>query len=181
MRHARLLFLILVAAPLAASDLWFHLRVDDERHQRSTIRVNVPLSVVGRVAQFIPARHARHCSIDVEGDSFDYSEMRSLVLQTLQAAEGETFALRRDDATVLAVREKNGIKLFFHDHHRSADHVEISVPADVAAAMSRSEHPKTGLKAAIAAVASRGTGEVMTVRAEDKTVTMWIDRVPVSR
>ena len=183
MRYARaLLLMLLTAVPMVADGLWLHLRVEEQRGRGSKVRVNLPIGVVGRVADHIPARHARRCSIDVDGDSFEYAEMRSLVGQALAAKDGETFALRRNDATVLAMREKDRIKLFFHDDRKSnADHVEITVPVDVAAAMSQSDNAGTSLKAAIATVASRGVGDVMTVRSDDSTITIWIDQSSSSR
>jgi len=177
MKYARGLFLVILAAtPLAADGLWFHLKVEESRGSGAKVRVNLPLAVVGRVADHIPSRHSRRCSIDVDGDSFDYAEMRALVGQALAGKEGETFALRRDDATVVVMREKDRIKLFFHDDDRDSDHVEITVPIDVADAMARSEDAGASLKAGIATVASRGSGNVMTVRSDDSIINIWIDR-----
>jgi len=177
MKIARgLLLLVMAATPLAADGLWLHMKVEESHGRSSKVRVNLPLGVVGRVADHIPKHLSRRCSIDVDGDSFSYSEMRSLVSQALAGKDGETFALRRDDATVVAMREKDRIKLFFHDEDRDSEHVEIAVPIDVAAAMSRSEDAGVSLKAAIATVASRGTGNVMTIRSDDSTINIWIDQ-----
>jgi hypothetical protein len=164
------------SVPMFASDLWFHLKVENDSPGGANVKVNLPLGVVHRVADHLPAKHVKHCSIDVDGDHFSYEEMRGLVQQTIEAKDGETLTLRRSGATVLSMREAERIKLYFHDEGRRSDHVELTVPLRVAAAMVASDRPGDGLRSAIRAVGTNGVGEVITVRSDDATVRMWIDR-----
>lgn len=162
--------------PALAGDLWFHLKVEHDSSRGATVKVNLPLGVVHRVADHLPARHLKQCSIDIDGDHFSYAEMRALVLQTIAAGEGETLTLRRSGAMVLSMREADRLRLFFHDEDGRSDHVELTLPLRVAAAMAESDRPGDGLRSAIRAVGPAGVGEVITVRSDDSTVRMWIDR-----
>ncbi len=174
MRHRHLLLatLLLIATPLAASDLWLHLTVEETGWDHQSVRMNLPLSVVREAAPLIPKSLCRHCSIRVDGHDLDVRDLQRAVAALGENPGNEPIRVDRD----LLVSRRGDRIVITRDHGWDRS-TTTEVPIDLAQALfSSGERIDPG--ALVRALASRGQGEILLVNDRDAVVRIWIDDRP---
>jgi hypothetical protein len=171
------LLLVPVGAARADDDLWLHVRVDGDRGE--TVSVNLPLALVEKAIPLIPDEHFRHGVLvldDVEwghGRRLSVADLRELWSE-LQASPDMTFVTVESDDEKVRV-SKSGGYLLVDAADRGRESVEVRVPLAVVDALLSGDGEALDIRAAIAALARHGGGELVAVNQDDERVRVWID------
>ncbi|REJ83961.1 MAG: hypothetical protein DWQ36_22365 [Acidobacteria bacterium] len=173
-----MLTLLLVAAPGAASERWFHLKVDEHSSDGAEVTVNLPLSLIEMAFEMIPEDLSQEVSSELEVElnehGFQVDQLRRLWEEVRYG----------DDATFLQVRENDSEirvskvgDLFVAETVGETDDVRVDIrfPLQVVDALFSSGTDRLDFAAAIRALADYGTGDMVTVRDRDSSVRIWID------
>ena len=173
--------LLLAAVPAQASDLWFHVKVQEGEGDHANVTVNLPLSIVERFMAAIPQEHFHDGNIVIDDAEFDAARLREL-WREVQNTPDMTFVTVTSDNETVHVAKDNGY-LVARTTERSAGGAEIHarLPLSVVEALLSGEGNTLNLQAALAALAAHGEGELVTVNERDSTVRVWIDSDPEAR
>lgn len=183
MRHRILLpalCIALLAAPVAAADLFFHLRVDERDGGTTRVRINVPVSLLEAALPLIPERHEIHGShIEVNGREFHAAELREALAAVRKSAENTPVTVALDDENAVFYRKADVV--FIDVTHSDGERGVIRMPFDLAEALVAGDGNEVDVRAAARVLIRRGEGELMTVMTDDAAVRMWVDTKPESR
>ncbi|MCM2313611.1 MAG: hypothetical protein NDJ92_00475 [Thermoanaerobaculia bacterium] len=172
-RIALLVALAASAAPAArASDLWLHIRVAETGAHPTTVKVNVPFSLVQRAAPLIEDARIDDGEIAWNGDHVEIAELR----ETWRALRSGSNRVTKDGVTweltgkgaseALVVRETKG-----------SGAVEMRIPAALVDAL-LADGRQLDLVAAVDAISRLGSGELVAVDEDGTRVRIWVDRTP---
>lgn len=176
MRHRTLLpalIVALIASPVAASDLWFHLRVDERSDGNTKVRVNVPLAIVEAALPLIPKHNPDHRRLEVNGREIQPEQFRGALRALRNSAEDMPVTIAVDGENVVFSRRADVV--FMDVEHHDGERAVIRMPFDLAEALVAGEGNEVDMRGAARALVRRGAGELLTVATDDSTVRMWID------
>ncbi len=180
---------LLGAGTAAAEGRWIHLRVD-EGHGGAHVRINLPLALVQRVADMVPAGTQGRGRVVIDDVELTPAELRALWRSLEEGENVRLVDIRRGgkhaaawedhDESVYAWRHGGYLHLRVRDasDERPWDRedVHVKMPAAVVdALLSGDEGDELDVAAAIRALARHGEGELVTVSGDDETVRIWID------
>ncbi|HEX5760369.1 MAG TPA: hypothetical protein VF121_14365 [Thermoanaerobaculia bacterium] len=181
-----------LAAPAAAAAAsgaspagrWIHLRVD-EADDGAQVRINLPLALVARVAEMVPAS-ARHSGRLVVGDEeLTAAELRAIWRSLAPGANARRIPVDDPDDTVWAWRHGGELHLRVrHEGWRYGDgpeDVHVRVPAPVVEALLSGDGEGLDIAAAFAALARHGAGELVAASEDGDRVRIWVDHAPEAR
>ncbi len=175
---ASLVALVVLAAPAAASDRWFHVQVDDH-NGGAEVSVNLPLSLIESAFKLIPEDVSEDVSNDLQVElndaGFSIDELRTL-WDEIRYGEDATYITVREEDTSFAVR-KSGDFLLVESDETSTTQIEVRFPLPVVDALFSGGDNRLDFAAAIQALADYGEGDMITVRDQDATVRVWVDGV----
>lgn len=170
--------LALLASPAAASDQWFHVRVDEA--DGAEVSVNLPLSLIESAFKLIPEDVTDEMNdelqVELNDAGFSINELRNL-WDEIRYGQDATYLTVREDDTSFAVR-KSGDMLLIESDETSETQINVRFPLPVVDALFSGPDNRLDFGAAIQALADYGGGEDMvTVRDGDSTVRVWVDNV----
>lgn len=172
-RIALLVALAAAAAPVAkASDLWLHIRVSETGSHPTTVRVNVPFSLVERAAPLIEDARIDDGEIAWNGDHVEIEELR----ETWRALRSGSGAVDRDGATWELAGEGASQTLLLREV-KSSGTAEVRIPAALVDAL-LADGNRLDLVAAVNSIARLGTGELVAVDEDGTRVRIWVDSTP---
>lgn len=178
------LFIGLAPAARADADLWLHVRVDGR--QGETVSVNLPLSLVEAALPLIPEEHLHDGQIVLDhhhwgagGHRLSVADLRD-IWRELKASPDMTFVTVEDHEETVRVA-KSGAYLVVDIDDRGREASQIRMPVAVVDALLSGDGESLDVRAAIAALAEHGEGELVTVSEDDETVRVWVDRIPEAR
>lgn len=179
--HLALAALLLAAIPAQASDLWFHVKVQESAGDHANVTVNLPLNLVEKFMAAIPEEHFRDGNIVIDDAEFDAARLRELWREVQNTPDMTFVTVNTDNETVRVA--KDGGYLVARTTERSAHGAEVNarIPLAVVEALLSGEGNTLNLQAALAALAAHGEGELVTVNERDNTVRVWIDSNPEAR
>ena len=178
--------LALGAGTAAAGGQWIHLRVDDGR-DGAHVRINLPLALVERVAEMVPAEARGRSRGRVRIDDVDFTpaELRALWRSLDEGDNVRIIELEDPDESVHAWRHGGYLHLRVRDASDlrpwDREDVHVKMPAAVVEALLAGDEDELDVAAAIQALARHGEGELVTVTGDDETVRIWIDGSPEGR
>lgn len=172
MKALMLLAAVMVTSmSVQASELWFHLRVEEHRGQEVKVEVNLPFSAVQRSIALIPTRFIKETSIRIDNRKLSIEELRD-ALQTLQSspqgqwiAVEESVTMRRDGADVT-------MRI---DDDWDDESFQMRVPTDVFTALVSGSSHRFEFSRAIQLLGRRGSGSIVITDGDDKIVRVWVD------
>jgi hypothetical protein len=168
--------LLTLAAPAAAADLWFHLRVSELDGDRSKVSVNLPLASVTRALAVVPDVCGRRCRVRVNDHDISAPEFRS-ILRQLESNPASVVKIDRDEDELTFSRRSDQLVMSIVDSI-DAERAEVTMPFALAQALGSGDGRGANAAAGAAWLASRGQGEVLLLTAEDAEVRMWVDGAP---
>ncbi len=172
-RIAALVALTVVVAPvLKASDLWLHIRAVETGSHPTTVKVNLPFSLVERAAPLIEDARIDDGQIAWNGDPMEIAELR----ETWRALRSGSVRLSRNGAS-WTLEGKGTAETLVVREGKSAKHAEVRVPAGLVDAL-LADGSRLDLVAAIDAIARLGAGELVAVDEDGTRVRIWVDRIP---
>jgi hypothetical protein len=174
---------LLLAAPLAsqAEERWLHVSVDGHDE---TVRINLPLTLVTAVAPLL-AEHADAQILEMNDHELTREELVEILTAVRKAKDGEYVTVQdgEDDVRI----SKKGAFLYIHveENRRHADDdpgetVQVRMPLEVVAALISGKKDELNLVAALEELAKHESGDLVTVKDNEETVRIWIDRKPAS-
>ena len=106
---AMLLWVVAAPASAAASDRWFHVRVDDRSTGGAEVSVNLPLNLIEMALNMIPEEFSQEVSDEVQVElndaGFDVSQLRDLWNEIRDGQDATYLTVDSDEANV-AVRKE---------------------------------------------------------------------------
>jgi hypothetical protein len=165
--------LAIAVAPVAqGSQLWLHVRVTETGSRPTTVRVNVPYTLVERVAPLVDKERIDDGEIDWNGDRVAVAELREN-WKALRSGKG---TITKDDATWALVRDESGETLVVKETG-GAEPTEVRIPARLVDAL-LSGSDRLDFEAATKVVAELGAGELLAVDEDGTKVRIWVDTTP---
>lgn len=177
----RTLFVLLIlalAAPAAlATDMWLHVRVDEQGSAGESVKVNLPLSLVQAVLPLIDDEHLSGGKIKIDELDLDKIDVAKL-LETIDNTPDGDYVTVKDQDEKVRVAKKNGFLLVHVDggEGEEAEQVRVRIPLDVVRALISETNGELDIMAAIEALGNYD-GDIVTVQEKDSSVRIWIDAV----
>lgn len=171
----------LTAGSAQASDLWFHLTVN-EPGENANVTVNLPLAMIETALSMIPADVSQAGTISLGEEEFDARRLREL-WQSLEDSDDMTFIKVDDKDESIRVAKDNGyLTVVGTPHTDQGTAINVRMPiAVVNALLDTADEGQLNIAGALRALAAHGEGELATITDDDAHVRVWIDNFPESR
>jgi hypothetical protein len=173
---------LLLAATLAVGaqpDLWIHVFVQEDGEQGETVRINLPLSVVGDVLPHISVDELQGGNLkiveEIEAEGIDLRATWEAIRDSEDGqyvsvrSNGENVQISKSDGYLLANVDENGEK------------VRVRLPLDVVDALFSGAEDELNLLAAVEALGRHAGEDLVTVEEGNSIVRIWIDAEPEGR
>lgn len=171
--------LALTAAPgAAATNKWFHLKVDDRSNDGAEVTVNLPLNLIEMAFEMIPEELSQEVSTELEVElndaGFDVDQLRRL-WDEVRYGEDATFIQVREKDTEIRVSKQGDLFVAETVGDTAETRIDVRFPLQVVDALFSGPDDRLDFAAAIRALADYGSGDMVTVRDRDSSVRIWID------
>jgi hypothetical protein len=173
--------LALVATPALAQDLWLHVHVDENDAEETTVRVNVPLSLVASVLPTIEASpHVRQGKLevmrDLQSEGIDIFEMWQ---ELRNAPDGEYVRVRSktENVRIHKLDEIVHIDVDESSDGEQQETVRVRLPMAVMDALLSNGDDTLNLVAAVEALSEFEGEDLVTVDDGSSKVRIWVDRI----
>jgi hypothetical protein len=164
------------ATTSASKDRWLHVRVISADAKGETVRVNVPLELAEKVLPTINKNRLHNGKIRIDCAHVDDLDLKALVDAIRTAKDGEYVTVQGNDSDVRVAKENNHLIVHVLEKGKSRkSQVEIKVPMRVIDALFSAGKDELDLVAALHALSAQGDTELVSVKAEDNTVRVWLD------
>jgi len=164
--------LAIAVAPAARADLWLHLRVTESGSRPSTVKINVPYSLVERVAPLVDEGKIDDGEIGWNGEHVEIGELR----ETWRALRSGKESVSKDGASWKLEGEGASETLVIHQKDAEGSS-EARIPARLVDAL-LSGSDRLDFKAAAQVIGGLGSGELLAVDDDGTRVRMWVDSTP---
>lgn len=173
-------------AGAATTDRWLHIRVEENDGRGERVKVNLPLSMLSKVAGAIDVDEMdghsfRDGRIRFNDSDIDHVDLRAMWAAVKDADDMEFVNIESTDENV-SVAKDNGYLLVRvrpgrdeEDDRRRGERVNIKVPLTVVDALLSAGEKELDLQAALMALAESGEGELVVVEDGSSSVRIWID------
>lgn len=170
------LFAVLIVTSLSvqASELWFHLRIEEHRGKEVRVEVNLPFRAVKRSIALIPARYVKETAIRIDDRNLSVQDLRDAWRALQSTPERTWIVVGEEKRSVTMRRDGRDVAMRVHDEWDD-DVVQISVPADVFQALISGPSGRFDLDSAIQLLGRRGSGSIVVTDGDDKIVRLWVD------
>jgi len=165
---------IVTSLSVQASELWFHVRVEEHRGKEVKVEVNLPFSAIERAIALIPARYVKETSIRIDDRDLSVEDLRDAWKTLRSSAEGEWIFVGEKRESVTIRRHGPDVTMRVDDEWDD-EIVEIRVPADVFQALISGPSDRLDFPNAIQLLGRRGSGSIVVKGGDDKIVRVWVD------
>jgi len=173
---ALLLLCLGITGSAVATDLWLHVRV--EENDGTKVKVNVPITMVEKAIAMVPQEHLRHGRIHLDDccDDLTPAELRELWQEIKDSPDMTFVTVEEDDESVRVWKEAGYLKVQVREQG-DKEKVDVQVPLRVVDALLSGEEDELNIEAAIQALVEEGEGELVTVTGDDERVRVWVDNI----
>ncbi len=161
-------------AASATSDLWLHVRVNEEGGAK--VRVNLPVAMLEKAIQMIPDEHISHHGLHFDEHHITPADLREL-WQELKDSPDMTFVTVEEDDEHVRVWKESGYLYVTCSDDDDGEVVDVRIPFAVVDALLSGEADELNFQAAVQALVDEGEGELVTVTSDDEEVRVWIDGI----
>lgn len=174
--RALMLFAAVMVTSLGAqaSDLWFHVLVEEGRGREVKVEVNLPFSAVERAMALIPARYVKESSIRIDDRQLSVEDLRGALNELRSSPEGEWITVGERSEPVTMRRDGADVTMRAHDKW-DEETVQIRVPADVFLALVSGPAHRFDFARAFQRLGRRGGGNILVKCGDEKVVRVWVD------
>jgi hypothetical protein len=160
----------------AKPDRWLHVRVISSDAKGETVRVNVPLELAEKVLPAINHDRLHGGKVKINCAHMDDVDLRTMVDAIRTAKDGEYVTVQGNENDVRVAKQDNHLIVHVLDKGKSKkSQVEIKVPMKVIDALFSAGKDELDLVAALHALSGQGDTELVSVKADDNTVRVWLD------
>lgn len=163
------------AHAVAATDLWFHLRATEANGDRSRVTINLPFTLVEKMGPLMNDRSNRDHRIEINGREVTADELRQMWDAVKTQKDATIVSIVREGERVTV--EKSGDALLIRSNERDRKS-EVRLSGAVVAALLSSSDNQLNFSAALRAMATSGSGDIVVVRSDDSDVHIWVDSNP---
>ena len=191
MRKASMLVAVLAIATMVAgattAERWIHIRVEDHSGNGEKVKVNLPLSLLEKVAgaidfEEIDGAHFRGGKIQIDDEDFDHIDLRAMWEAVKDTDDMEFVSVESSDQNVRVAKDSGYLLVQVRSGKREDDEesgkgekVDVKVPLAVVDALLSAGEKELDLRAALRALAEHGEGELVVVEDGSSSVRIWID------
>ena len=167
------------ASAPAKTERWLHVRVINSDNKGETVRVNVPLDLAESVLPTINKEHLHNGKVTISEAHMNDVDVHALMNAVRNAKDGEYVTVQGPDQDVRVA--KQGGHLLVHvkdkskDEHVKRSEVEVKIPMRVIDALLSAGKDELDIVAALHALSAQGDTELVSVKADDSTVRVWLD------
>ncbi|HUP64942.1 MAG TPA: hypothetical protein VM557_06660 [Thermoanaerobaculia bacterium] len=175
-RAARLSFAVLFgvvlspAAGIAAE--WLHVEIREGSGERSRLRMNVPVSLVMRVAPLLPHDWSG-CSLSIGRSRVGFEDLTA-IWEALSSNSGARVVRDTRGGTIEAIRNDGHVLLRTRGRF-DGDTVEARMPERVLRALLSGRHREMDVAAAVREMVLAGGGTLAFITSDDSRVHIWVD------
>jgi hypothetical protein len=166
--------LVVAGAATAASNLWFHVKVDEADGAKVT--VNLPVSMIEKAIQMIPEEHLNHHGMHFSDHEVTPAEIRELWTELRDSPDMTFVKVEEEGEDVKVWKESGYLHVSVIEDHDN-EKVDVRVPFAVVDALLSGDEDELNIEAAIHALAQEGEGELVTVTSDDDNVRVWVDSI----
>ena len=166
--------LVIAGAASAASNLWFHVRVDEADGAKVT--VNLPVSMIEKAIQMIPEKHLNHQGMHFSDHEMTPADMRELWTE-LRDSPDMTFVKVEEEGEDVKIWKESGFLYVSVLEAEGNEKVDVRVPFAVVDALLSGDEDEFNIEAAIHALVQEGEGELVTVTSDNDNVRIWVDSI----
>ena len=179
MRQARWLagLVLGLTATLAlggTSDLWIHVKVEDDGGRGEKVNINIPLSLVEEVLPLLEHDLLRDGKLRLDDLDIDLAslDLREMWRSIRDLDDAEFVRIESDDEDVRVFKEGEFLLVEIADHH---DIVNVRIPLQVVGALFSGDPGELDVLAAVEALGRHGQGDLVQVEDGSSRVRIWID------
>lgn len=162
---------VALAAP---PERYLHVRVDGTSNGEK-VRVNIPLSLAEKVIPAIHQGPLHDGKVSIGNMDTNCVDFPALVNAVKDAPDGEYVTVQDRDEDVRVAKIEGKMVVHVTDRGGDKEKVEVTIPWEVAQALSSANGKEIDLLAAIRALEKAGDTTLVTVTDNDETVRVWID------
>jgi hypothetical protein len=159
----------------ASADQWVHVRVVDSGKKATTVRVNVPLSLIETVAPIATKEMGKEAKIKLEEKEFTRADLKRILAAVKESPDAEFVTVESETDHVRVAKSGQTLIVKVRDQAKKADKVTVQLPMAVVDALLSGPEDQLNIVAAIQALGRTGSGELVTVNDNSATVRVWID------
>ena len=175
----RTLVLVITGLLLAASAMaeepmrWLNVNVQEHGDQ-TTVKVRVPINLVRTVMSAVKTDDfdAGVVRLDMDDAQVDWPKL----LEAIKTApDGDFVTVEAPDAHVEISKKAGTIHIRVTEKEDEKAHVNVTLPADLIAALTVDEQNRLDLRPILDRLAELPTGDLVTVQSSDADVRVWIE------
>lgn len=188
MKSRTLVVLALVALVLSTGVVyaqektpWLHIRVTEAGEDGAKVSVNLPISLVQVFADIAEREiekelsgQGSHIDIDMDDHDIEIADIRRAWTELRNAGDAEFVEVEEGDEYVKISRTGNIILIEFNKGDAD-DNGRVEVPVSVVDALLDGDGERLNVRAAIDAMITASSGEIVFVQDGDTTVRIWIE------
>lgn len=180
-------------AGAATTDRWLHIRVEERDGRGERVKVNLPLSMLGKVAgaidvEEIDGHSFRGGRVRISDTDIDHVDLRAMWNAVKEADDMEFVNIESTEENVSVAKDQGYLLVrvrpgqddgdddeALDDDRRRGERVDIKVPLAVVDALLSAGEKELDLQAALMALAESGEGVLVVVEDGRSSVRIWID------
>jgi D-arabinose 1-dehydrogenase-like Zn-dependent alcohol dehydrogenase len=168
-----------LALPLsAAAPTWLHVKVDEAGPKATTVRVNLPFTVLEVAAPLANAEWGKNVKIPGTG-GLDKARLQAMWTAAKEAGDSE-FVRVDSETEQVRVGRIGGRLVIQVDSGKKGEKVRVEIPGDVADALLSGTGDQLNFVAALTALKRAGHTSLVSVDGGKDKVHIWVDDRNVS-
>jgi len=152
---------------------WLHLEVKENKTEPVLVKVNLPVSLVDVALNIIKDEKLHEGRIRLKHSEISVADMKRIWAELKNAGNAEFVTVEKSHETVRISREGNFVLVKVTEDQENK--VDLKIPVSVVDALLEGPGDELNLKAAVAAMQEKQIGDILTVKANNTQVRLWID------
>jgi D-arabinose 1-dehydrogenase-like Zn-dependent alcohol dehydrogenase len=169
-----------LALPLsAAAPTWLHVKVDEAGPKATTVRVNLPFTVIEVAAPLANAEWGKNVKIPGTG-GLDKARLQAMWTAAKEAGDSEFVRVDSETEHVRVARIGGRLVVQVDNGGKNSEKVRVEIPGDVADALLSGPGDQLNFVAALTALKRAGNSSLVSVDGGKDKVHIWVDDRNVS-
>ena len=166
-----------LATAAESTGRWIHIRVLERGDRQESVRVNLPLSVLQTMATAIESEHVRDGRVQFGETGLKPDQLRAMWQSVKSSRDMEFVTVESADESIKVAKSGNFLvaRLRGSGGDRDGDRVDVKIPMSVLDALLDAPRGELNVKAALEALGSQDSGDLVTVLDGDSDIRIWID------
>ena len=154
---------------------WLHLEVQENNADPTLVKVNLPISMVDVALNVVKDENLKSGRLKLDTHDISVADMKQLWSELRKAGNAEFVTVEKKTESVRIARQGNFLLVKVTESKPKGSKVDIKVPLEVVDALLSGPGEELNIKAALAAMQQKGTGDILVVNDHQTQVRLWID------